>query len=84
MPSQGFIDDFEKGDIVAFFLEQRQPGDGAIERVIDVSAGSMACGTWHEEMMTGLAQQVKRKLCVPFSDPLVRKSQLPGSFYDAV
>jgi hypothetical protein len=30
MPSQGFVNDFEKGDVVAFFLEQRPPGDGSI------------------------------------------------------
>ena len=59
MPDEGLIDDLEKGNVVALFLEERQPGHGSIEGVVDVAAGSMSCGSWHWEMMTGSATQVK-------------------------
>jgi hypothetical protein len=48
MLDEGFIDDFEKGDVVAIFLEQRQPGHGSIEGVVDVAAWSMARRSWHD------------------------------------
>jgi hypothetical protein len=62
MAGEGFIDDFEKRDVIAIFFEQRQPGHGSIESVVDVATRGMTCGSWHEEMMAELIKQVKAKL----------------------
>ena len=43
----GFIDNAQERLVVAVLLEERQPGDGSIQGVVDVAARRMASSSWH-------------------------------------
>ena len=54
---QGLEQDAFEGVVVGRLVEQRQPGHGAIERVVDITARRVACSLRHaaERNRTGLA-----------------------------
>ena len=74
------IEDAKEGFVVAILLEERQAGAGAVESVVDVTAGGLASGAWHEDALSKTRRGCQEKRAAsPFPLFLTPESYFNGA-----